>query len=65
MTPFLANVSIGVDNYKWLLYGDDDTFFFVDHVLALTQTLDHNMPYVITDNLWWPEQRGTAVAHKS
>ena len=36
------------DTYKWLLYGDDDTFFF-DHALISTlQEMDPDMPYFLT-----------------
>ena len=50
----------GSQSYKWILYGDDDTFFAVDNVLKLVDGLDHNMPYLLTDSLWWPEgARGT------
>ena len=28
LTPFMANNSLGVDSYKWILYGDDDTVSF-------------------------------------
>ena len=35
-------------DYKWILYGDDDTFFFVDGVLELLQDFDHSLPYFIT-----------------
>ena len=36
------------DTYKWLLYGDDDTMWFIEGVLKLAQTLDHELPYFIT-----------------
>ncbi len=35
-------------DYKWILYGDDDTFFFVDGVLELLQDFDPSLPYFIT-----------------
>ncbi|KAK9828631.1 hypothetical protein WJX72_001195 [[Myrmecia] bisecta] len=57
LTPFLANTSVGVGNYKWMLYGDDDTVFYLNNVLELVQGLDHNMPYLITDHVWWPDHR--------
>lgn len=25
VTPFLANMTVGRDNFKWMLFGDDDT----------------------------------------
>ena len=34
--------------YKWLLYGDDDTLWFVDGVLDLVKDLDPGMPYFIS-----------------
>ncbi|KAK9836092.1 hypothetical protein WJX81_000611 [Elliptochloris bilobata] len=39
--------------YKWLLYGDDDTFFFTDAMLGVLGGLDPDMPYFLTDHLWW------------
>lgn len=54
LTPFLAHRRFG-DTYKWLLYGDDDTFFF-DHALISTlQEMDPDMPYFLTDHMWWQE----------
>ena len=37
--------------YSWMLYGDDDTMFFVDNVLELLQDFDPSMPYIITGML--------------
>lgn len=54
MAPFIANMTYGMENYKWILYGDDDTVFFIDNVLDLVKDLDHNMPYFISDAIWWP-----------
>lgn len=34
--------------YKWMLYGDDDTIWFVNGVLDLARKLDPTMPYIIT-----------------
>lgn len=31
-----------------MLFGHDDTFFFVDHVLELLQDFDPDLPYIIT-----------------
>ena len=58
MTPFLAAHLHGYDNFKWLLYGDDDTVFFIDNALDMLEGLDHNMPYFLTDHLWFPDQFG-------
>lgn len=41
------------DTYKWMLYGDDDTLFFVDAVLDLLQPFDPELPYAISDNIWF------------
>ena len=41
------------DTYKWMLYGDDDTLFFVDAVLDLLQLFDPELPYAISDNIWF------------
>ena len=48
MAPFLAHKALG-PSYKWLLYGDDDTQFFVDGVLRLVQDFDPDVPWFITD----------------
>ena len=53
MAPFLANNSLGANSYKWMLYGDDDTVFYLDNVLRMLQPLDHTMPYFITDHIWF------------
>ncbi len=36
------------ESYKWLLYGDDDTFFFLDAAMQVLQHLDPEMPYFLT-----------------
>ena len=41
-----------------MLYGDDDTVFFIDNALDMLEGLDHNMPYFLTDHLWFPDQYG-------
>lgn len=55
VTPFLANMTIGPDNFKWMLFGDDDTVFLIDNVLNLLPHLDPTVPYFMTDHLWYPE----------
>ena len=60
LAPFRANKTVGLDNFKWILYGDDDTVFFPQNVLDLVNGLDHNMPYYLTDHLWFPEWKGAA-----
>lgn len=59
LAPFLAFRTLG-DSFKWLFYGDDDTVFFADAALALASTLDSELPYFVTDNLWWSELFGGA-----
>ena len=56
MTPFLANQSCGVDNFEWILFGDDDTVFFVNNALKLLRHLDHKLPYFLTDNIQYPQK---------
>ncbi|DBA79457.1 TPA: hypothetical protein ACH3X2_007729 [Trebouxia sp. C0005] len=55
LTPFLAHEAYE-GQYSWLLYGDDDTLFFVDSVSELLQDFDPSLPYVITDHYWWADE---------
>ena len=59
LAPFLAYNALG-DTFKWLLYGDDDTVFFTEAALNLASTMDPEMPYFVTDNLWWSLSFGGA-----
>lgn len=43
------------ESYKWLLYGDDDTVFFPEAALQLLAGFDPDLPYAITDNMWFEE----------
>ncbi len=43
-----CNVQAYEGQYSWLLYGDDDTLFFIDSVSELLQDFDPSLPYVIT-----------------
>eukprot|EP00891_Asterochloris_glomerata_P005118 jgi/Astpho2/5118/fgenesh1_pg.00073_%23_16_t len=56
--PWLAHQAFADRPYKWLLYGDDDTLWFVDGVFDLVKDLDPGMPYFISDNLWWSDVQG-------
>lgn len=50
MAPFVAHQLLkreGVD-YKWLLYGDDDTMWFLSAVLDLLRDYDADLPYFIS-----------------
>ena len=56
LAPFLANKTAAPDSYKWILYGDDDTFWFIDNVLTYLDQLDPDMPYLLSDNIWMKER---------
>ena len=56
LAPFLANKTVAPHSYKWILYGDDDTFWFIDNVLTHLDQLDPNMPYLLSDNIWMKER---------
>ena len=51
-------MTIGPDNFKWMLFGDDDTVFLIDNVLRLLPHLDPTIPYFMTDHLWYPQPAG-------
>lgn len=51
MAPFLAHTSFG-QSYKWMLYGDDDTVFYMPAVKRLLSLLDPELPIALSDNLW-------------
>ncbi|GLI67989.1 hypothetical protein VaNZ11_012203 [Volvox africanus] len=50
--PFAAHRHFG-KTYKWMLYGDDDTVFFMDAVKQLVANLDPELPIALSDNLWF------------
>lgn len=53
LMPFLAHKVFGA-TYKWVLYGDDDTIFFIDTILRLLHDFDEQLPYFITGaGAWW------------
>lgn len=56
LAPFLANKTAAPHSYKWILYGDDDTYWFIDNVLRYLDQLDPNMPYLLSDNIWTKER---------
>ena len=58
VAPFLAAKEMGLDSFKWILYGDDDTVFFIDGALKMLENLDHNMPYLLSDDVWFVEDDG-------
>eukprot|EP00198_Chlamydomonas_reinhardtii_P013108 XP_001702445.1 predicted protein [Chlamydomonas reinhardtii] len=57
MAPWLSHKALGGGGYKWLLYGDDDTYFFLDSVRELLRDYDPDLPYVVTDVLWHKRKR--------
>eukprot|EP00195_Chlamydomonas_chlamydogama_P012728 CAMPEP_0202891358 /NCGR_PEP_ID=MMETSP1392-20130828/1440_1 /ASSEMBLY_ACC=CAM_ASM_000868 /TAXON_ID=225041 /ORGANISM="Chlamydomonas chlamydogama, Strain SAG 11-48b" /LENGTH=265 /DNA_ID=CAMNT_0049575087 /DNA_START=444 /DNA_END=1237 /DNA_ORIENTATION=+ len=66
MAPFLAHdalMRLGV-RYKWMLYGDDDTLFYVDNAMKLLQKLNPAVPLAITDNLWYRRDRQPRHPHE-
>ncbi|GLC47874.1 hypothetical protein PLESTB_000035100 [Pleodorina starrii] len=52
MAPFLAHEHFG-ESYKWMLYGDDDTVFYMPAVKRLLAHLDPELPIALSDNLWF------------
>jgi hypothetical protein len=64
VAPFLANMTIGPNNFKWMLFGDDDTVFLIDNVLHLLPHLDPTVPYFMTDHLWYPQPPGELPSHR-
>eukprot|EP00898_Chlorokybus_atmophyticus_P003060 jgi/Chlat1/3755/Chrsp259S03898 len=49
-----ANLTFVAGGYKWLLFGDDDTFFVLHNAARLVAGLDSDVPYIITDALnYW------------
>ncbi|KAG2454903.1 hypothetical protein HYH02_000733 [Chlamydomonas schloesseri] len=51
VAPFAAHRHYG-DSYKWMLYGDDDTVFFLPGVRKLLARFDPEQPLALSDNLW-------------
>lgn len=50
MAPFVAHQLLkreGID-YEWLLYGDDDTMWFLSAVADLLRDYDSDLPYFIS-----------------
>ncbi len=51
------------NTYKWMLYGDDDTIFFVDNVMRLLNDFNSSIPYFVTDHLWFTAKKKHAHPH--
>ncbi|KAK9807886.1 hypothetical protein WJX72_012243 [[Myrmecia] bisecta] len=70
LMPFLAHRQVLCieiakdlgDTYKWLLYGDDDTIWFMDAVMNMVEDLDPHVPYFLTDHMWWSSGSGNEEA---
>lgn len=62
LVPFLAHRHFG-DSYLWLLYMDDDTVFFPGALLHLLPDFDPDMPYFLTDHLWFEEPGDKQATH--
>ncbi|KXZ55598.1 hypothetical protein GPECTOR_2g1148 [Gonium pectorale] len=61
MAPFLAHEAYG-ETYKWVLYGDDDTVFYMPAVRSLLAHLDPEQPVALSDNLWFGRRRTNLFA---
>ena len=48
MAPFLAHSKLHHDSYKWMLFGDDDTVFFIDNIADFLSDFDPQIPYFIS-----------------
>ena len=44
----LAHKALAPGSFRWMLFGDDDTIFFVDSVLEFLQDFDPDLPYFIS-----------------
>lgn len=53
MVPSMAHEHGGVDDYKWMLYGDDDTLWNMDRVVEIIKDMDPELPHMITDHYWF------------
>ncbi|BDA47330.1 hypothetical protein COCOBI_10-1760 [Coccomyxa sp. Obi] len=62
MVPFLAYKGLN-DSFKWLFYGDDDTVFFLEGAMNVVKDLDPNMPYFLTDNMWFSQHMAKHSRH--
>ncbi|KAK9815274.1 hypothetical protein WJX72_000949 [[Myrmecia] bisecta] len=67
LVPFLAHRHFG-ETYKWMLYGDDDTMWFLNAASTMVHGLDPEVPYFLTDHMWWggwKEHDDTRKAHSA
>lgn len=47
LAPLLAHRALR-GQYKWMLYGDDDTLWFINGVVELARKMDPDLPYIVT-----------------
>eukprot|EP00198_Chlamydomonas_reinhardtii_P006618 XP_001695954.1 predicted protein [Chlamydomonas reinhardtii] len=52
VAPFAAYRHYG-DTFKWMLYGDDDTLFYLDALKHMLSEHDPQLPLAFSDNLWY------------
>jgi hypothetical protein len=55
MAPALAAAHLAKtnSNYRWMLYGDDDTVFVVHNVQQLLRGYNAALPVLLSDSYWW------------
>lgn len=58
IAPFLAHEAVD-GNYKWMLFGDDDTIWLMKNVERLLENYDHRLPYAISDYMYFGKTFGT------
>ncbi|KDD73225.1 hypothetical protein H632_c2408p1, partial [Helicosporidium sp. ATCC 50920] len=59
MVPSMVHEHVGESNYRWMLFGDDDTLWHMDSVASIISRLDPDLPWMITDHAWfWGEEQG-------
>lgn len=53
IVPFLAHewLASTAGSYKWMLYGDDDTVWFLPGVMKVVEGLDPELPWLLTGTL--------------
>ncbi|GLI68035.1 hypothetical protein VaNZ11_012358 [Volvox africanus] len=61
VAPFAAHRHFG-ETYKWMLYGDDDTLFFMEPVKRMLASFDPSLPLALSDNLWYLSYQPNAHA---
>lgn len=60
LLPFQAAKDLGY-NFKWMLYGDDDTIWHLSNVQKLLAPFNHSLPYALSDFLLWRDVMGPSI----